>query len=552
MQRGLEPTAVALLRAHADLVDELIAAYGSLARARLAIGIRRAASYETDEIALAALRHIVGAGERTTPKRLRELGEEMLLKYIYGRFGSITRARELVGAAARLERPRVQHLPRQDALTELRRLVDDNPGLRAQDVGGALCSALVHHFGTLTAAFAELGIHIGPKTKWNAELAVAALADRLREGKRSTNRSLLADGRADLWNAIHRYVGGVPEARRRAESMVGIRHDPPATASSALTKRHRARDLAAGRRRPKRPRVRTEKKLSPSSPPAVANNEDARPEPRNRKRGGGAAAGNHAEVRPRQRSGAGAAAAPAPATPCAQVSPVSREPLRPSVPATGDGTLAGRWAAFVITCADAAARGDAPPAEFNTLPLEAIFASLHGEVARAGAVLVEVARARAELLELQPTGAQHVALSDVLNALECVGVRLPASLVALRRVWIMQLPNVLSSTATIVARLAVMPATKDHGELRDGEMRQGAPEIARLLARLTRRRRSNGDEARWRRMVAAAVRGGPGNLDRAGVLWAGRVLYHRLGGAPLGEVAGRLLREATRQGRALG
>ena len=514
--RGVAPTAAELLPGHADVVDELIAAYGSLARARRAIGIRRVAAYETDEAALAALRHIVGAGERPTPKRLRELGEEGLLKYIYGHFGSITKARELVGATARLERPRVPVLPRPDALAELRRLMDEQPGLRAQDVRGALCSALVHHFGTLTAAFAELGIHVGTKAKWNEELIVAALADRLREGKRITDRALLADGRADLWNAIHRYVGGTPEARRRAEAMVGIRHDAPDTASAwaARTKRHRARATA----------------VEPRSAPSVVGADDAKPQARPRKRGG--------------------TAAPAPAKRRPRVSAVSREPLRPSEPAGAEPSLPDRWAMFVTMCADAAARGGAPPAELTTLVPDMIFAGMHSEVASAGAVLVKVARARAELLALQPTGAQHVALSDVLNALECVGVRLPANLVALRRGWIMQLPTVLSSTATIVARLAVMPATKDRGELRDAETHQGAPEIARLLARLTRRRRSNGDEARWRRMVAAAVRGEPGDLGRAGVLWAARVLYNRLGGAPLGEVAGRLLREAARQTRA--
>ena len=500
--RGVAPTAADLLPGHADLVDELIAAHGSLARARLAIRIRRVAAYETDASALAALRHIVAAGQRPTPRRLRELGEEMLLKYAYDHFGSITKARELAGVGGGLRHPRAPLLSRPDAVAELRRRADEHPGLRAQDVRGALCSALVHHFGTLTAAFAELGIHLGMKPKWNEELAVAALADRLREGKRITNRALLADGRADLWNAIHRYAGGVPEAGRRAELMVGIRHGAPATASewAARTKRHRARATAV-----------------------VAG--DAKPQARPRKRGGNAA--------------------PVPAKRRPRVSAVSREPLRPSEPAGAEPSLPDRWAMFVTTCADAAARGGAPPAELNTLVPDMIFAGMHAEVARAGAVLVKVARARAELLALQATGAQHVALSDVLNALECVGVRLPASLVALRRGWIMQLPTVLNSTATIVARLAVMPATKDRGELRDAETHQGAPEIARLLARLTRRRRSNGDEARWRTMVAAAVRGEPGNLDRAGVLWAARVLYHHLGGAPLGEVAERILREAS-------
>ncbi|MCW5805916.1 MAG: hypothetical protein KIT31_26330 [Deltaproteobacteria bacterium] len=106
MASGIEPTVFGLLPDHADLVDELVDACGSFAGVRHALKLPKRSRREwTEEDVLDDLRRLHACGVTLTPKRLRVLGEEMLLKACYERFGSIPDARAAAGVGRDLRKP---------------------------------------------------------------------------------------------------------------------------------------------------------------------------------------------------------------------------------------------------------------------------------------------------------------------------------------------------------------------------------------------------------------------------------------------------------------
>ena len=73
---GVVPRAVDLLPQHAELMNKLIAKYGSFGRARMRLGLRfDVERYRHASDVIRTLRRLSSEGERVTPRRLRELGE---------------------------------------------------------------------------------------------------------------------------------------------------------------------------------------------------------------------------------------------------------------------------------------------------------------------------------------------------------------------------------------------------------------------------------------------------------------------------------------------
>ncbi len=222
-KRGIAPNALSLLPQQAKLVEKVIAVFGSLAiaRKRMPGDWRRASAFDTPAVVASTLTRLHAAGQRLTPRRLRELGEEQLVKAVYARFGSFARARRAAGLP-----DREQALPRPDAipittkiesLDEYRRWLEINPRTRRPDLPRALARSLDYHVGGIAEARRTLAL---PPLRWNRERVIGALVEELRAGRHVTSDAFVAEGRTDIVNAIYRHVGSIVEARALAEAVV--------------------------------------------------------------------------------------------------------------------------------------------------------------------------------------------------------------------------------------------------------------------------------------------------------------------------------------------
>jgi hypothetical protein len=222
--RGVPPFAIELLPQHAALVDALIAQYGRLSVARERLDRRQGTShlYQNRAMVARALQRLAAAGQRLTPARLRELGEEMLIKAAYAHFGSFRNARREAGMSAPPRPPRRRPPPSlsREATIEVIAERQNIPVGRRSPLTSEQRRSIAHYFGSLSEAKAALGL---PHQRWDAERVVDALTDRLAAGLRIDGKSILEDRRADLWNAVVRHIGSFVEARRRAESMLRFR-----------------------------------------------------------------------------------------------------------------------------------------------------------------------------------------------------------------------------------------------------------------------------------------------------------------------------------------
>ncbi len=232
VKQGLAPDVYDLLPSYADLVARIVDRHGTLAAARDAIGEARRRRIETDADVATLLRELEARGVRLTPKDLRRLGEDAVVKEAYARFGSWTKARRVAGVAtpARAQR----EVPaRALVLDALRGRARPAGSLAAVDVDPQLAYAARRHFGSVARAIVAAEIPLRkPNERWTKSMLLDEIRARVARGVRVTHGALRSEGRMDLASAIHRRFGTMDRARSLASM-------PPAS-SKANGRRRRA------------------------------------------------------------------------------------------------------------------------------------------------------------------------------------------------------------------------------------------------------------------------------------------------------------------------
>lgn len=268
-ETGTPPNAIALLPEHAGVVELAIAWFGNLAvaRQRMPGGWRRGADYETKASVRGALARLHAAGQLVTPRRLRLLGEEQLIRAVYRHFGNFARARTAAGLAPRQPAParHVVTMTRDEALEQYRALMAADPMRRADTLPRHLRRALRLHVGGISHARRECDL---PKFRWNRERVLAVLAEYARAGHAITTLSLNRSGRDDLVNAIYRHVGSIVEARAEAFALADIPGSPgpAAAAGGRVSTRHGSLRSAPRRPTPKQPMRKVGPNKRPNNP----------------------------------------------------------------------------------------------------------------------------------------------------------------------------------------------------------------------------------------------------------------------------------------------
>lgn len=213
------PNVYELLPEHRALVDDLVKRYGSLGAARDAAGVARGRPAETRETVIASLRHLARLDVRLTPKVLRRLGEDSLIKGCYAFFGSVPAARDAAGLTAPTRSTRAV-LPKEEVLARLRHLAGPERKLLARDVRDTLGLDAIHHFGSKIAAIDAAGlVRPMPNQRWTRESVLDAVAERRARGQEVSWGALAREGRYDLSMAIQRHMGGMPGSKRAAPAV---------------------------------------------------------------------------------------------------------------------------------------------------------------------------------------------------------------------------------------------------------------------------------------------------------------------------------------------
>lgn len=212
--RGIGIDAYDLLPAHRDTVERAIAAFGNLGAARDAASLNRRTRVGEDSDVVDLLRRLAERDVRLTPRDLRRVGEEQLLKQCYARFGSWPAAREAAGLVA--PRRGAEIPPREHVLDALRGRAGAARVLAARDVDRQLARAARHYYGTVSRALAVAGIsQPRPNARWTAESLLDELTARVANGRSISVSALLEEGRSDLASAVQRHLGSIRVARRR-------------------------------------------------------------------------------------------------------------------------------------------------------------------------------------------------------------------------------------------------------------------------------------------------------------------------------------------------
>jgi hypothetical protein len=157
---------------------------------------------------LAQLQQLHRSGVRISPQDLKAAGHAKLLWACYRRFGSFVNARR----AARIEEPprqvraRIPSIAAETALAQVAALAEERAGVMPTRASypHELYRALIHHFGSLAAVSARLGI-LMPGSRWTRTRIVEELRRRHRRGESMSATAIRKH--PDLSNAIQRHLG---------------------------------------------------------------------------------------------------------------------------------------------------------------------------------------------------------------------------------------------------------------------------------------------------------------------------------------------------------